>query len=103
MIRLAGKVPDDEIEVRYTGLRPGEKLTEELFHPDERLTPTSNEKILLAEGRSIDSAHFWGLFAELGKAVEVYDHVRAKEIAISLVPEYELRDAGRSDPTAYVA
>ena len=103
MIRLAGKVPDDEIEVRYTGLRPGEKLSEELFHPDERLTPTSNEKILLAEGRSIDSAHFWELFAELGEAVEVYDHVRAKEIAISLVPEYELRDAGRSDPTAYVA
>jgi len=61
------------------------------------------KKILLAEGRSIDSAHFWGLFAELGKAVEVYDHVRAKEIAISLVPEYELRGAGRSDPTAYVA
>ena len=103
MIRLAGKVPDDEIEVRYTGLRPGEKLSEELFHSDERLTPTSNEKILLAKGRSIDSAHFWGLFAELGEAVEVYDHVRAKEIAISLVPEYELRDTGRSDPTAYVA
>ncbi|MGB1613123.1 MAG: polysaccharide biosynthesis protein, partial [Arenicellales bacterium] len=46
MIRLSGKVPDEEIKIRYTGLRPGEKLTEELFHPDEDLAPTSYEKIL---------------------------------------------------------
>jgi len=89
MIRLAGKVPDEDIEVRYTGLRPGEKLSEELFHPEERLAPTAYEKILLAEGRALDTDSFWRRFEELSDAVEHYDHLRAKEIAVRLVPEYQ--------------
>jgi len=89
MIRLAGKVPDEDIEVRYTGLRPGEKLSEELFHPEERLAPTAYEKILLAEGRALDTDLFWRRFEELSDAVEHYDHLRAKEIAVQLVPEYQ--------------
>lgn len=89
MIRLAGKVPDEDIEVRYTGLRPGEKLSEELFHPEERLAPTAYEKILLAEGRALDPDSFWKRFEELIDAVEHYDHLRAKEIAVQLVPEYQ--------------
>jgi len=89
MIRLAGKVPDEDIEVRYTGLRPGEKLSEELFHPEERLAPTAYEKILLAEGRALDTDSFWRRFEELSDAVEHYDHLRAKEIAVQLVPEYQ--------------
>ncbi len=89
MIRLAGKVPDEDIEVRYTGLRPGEKLSEELFHPEERLAPTAYEKILLAEGRALDTDSFWKLFEELSVAVEHYDHLRTKEIAVQLVPEYQ--------------
>jgi len=89
MIRLAGKVPDEDIEVRYTGLRPGEKLSEELFHPEERLAPTAYEKILLAEGRPLDADLFWKLFEELSVSVEHYDHLRAKEIAVQLVPEYQ--------------
>ncbi|NBT28421.1 MAG: polysaccharide biosynthesis protein [Gammaproteobacteria bacterium] len=89
MIRLAGKVPDEDIEVRYTGLRPGEKLSEELFHLEERLAPTAYEKILLAEGRPLDADLFWKLFEELSVSVEHYDHLRAKEIAVQLVPEYQ--------------
>lgn len=48
MIRLAGKVPDEDIEVAYTGLRPAEKLVEELFHEKETLAPTGPRQILLA-------------------------------------------------------
>ena len=88
IIRLSGKVPDEEIEIRYTGLRPGEKLTEELFHPDENLTPTSYEKILLAQSRSFDRAHLESRFEELRQSVEIYDHERVRELAIGLVPEY---------------
>lgn len=88
IIRLSGKVPDEEIEIRYTGLRPGEKLTEELFHPDENLTPTSYEKILLAQSRSFDRTHLENRLEELRQCVEIYDHERAREIAIGLVPEY---------------
>jgi FlaA1/EpsC-like NDP-sugar epimerase len=100
MIRLSGKVPDEEIEVKYTGLRPGEKLTEELFHPDEDLTPTSYDKILLAQSRSVDSAYLAEQLAQLRAAVEVYDIERAREIAVALVPEYrgESDESGETSP-----
>ena len=45
MIRLSGKTPEKDIEIRYTGLRPGEKLVEELFYPEEKLVKTGHEKI----------------------------------------------------------
>ena len=88
MIRLSGKVPDEEIKIRYTGLRPGEKLTEELFHPDEDLAPTLYEKILLAQSRSLDESHLESELQTLRESVELYDHDRARQIAIGLVPEY---------------
>lgn len=103
MIRLAGKVPDEDIEVRYTGLRPGEKLSEELFHPEERLAPTAYEKILLAEGRALDPDSFWKRFEELIDAVEHYDHLRAKEIAVQLVPEYQRCGSERSQAASDAA
>ena len=51
MIRLAGFVPGKDIEITYTGLRPGEKLFEELLNQKETTLPTSNEKILVAKVR----------------------------------------------------
>jgi FlaA1/EpsC-like NDP-sugar epimerase len=49
MIRLSGNEPGKDIEIVYTGLRPGEKLFEELFHEKERLVGTQHEKIFLAQ------------------------------------------------------
>lgn len=54
MIRLAGFVPGKDIEITYTGLRPGEKLYEELLNQKETTLPTSNEKILVAKVREYD-------------------------------------------------
>ena len=54
MIRLAGFVPGRDIEIVYTGLRPGEKLYEELLNQKEHTLPTTNEKILVAEVRKYD-------------------------------------------------
>lgn len=48
MIQLAGFVPDVDIEIRYTGLRPGEKLYEELLNDSEITKPTSHDKIMIA-------------------------------------------------------
>ena len=58
------------------------------FHPDEDLTPTSYEKILLAQSRSLDETHFESELHMLRESVERYDHERARQIAIGLVPEY---------------
>jgi FlaA1/EpsC-like NDP-sugar epimerase len=54
MIRLAGLVPGKDIEITYTGLRPGEKLYEELLNQKETTLPTSNQKILVAKVREYD-------------------------------------------------
>ena len=51
MILLSGRVPDQDIKITYTGLRPGEKMYEELFDQNERVEPTDHEKIKRAVGR----------------------------------------------------
>ncbi|MEO8160386.1 MAG: nucleoside-diphosphate sugar epimerase/dehydratase [Arenimonas sp.] len=56
MIRLAGKHPGRDIQLEYTGLRPGEKLHETVFHPEERHAPTLNPRVLRSELRGVDAA-----------------------------------------------
>ena len=58
MISLAGYKPDIDIEVRYTGLRPGEKLFEERLMAEEGLTRTEDDLISVAKPLEIDSARF---------------------------------------------
>ena len=54
MIRLSGLVPGEHVEIVYTGLRPGEKLYEEILHESEGLQPTEHPKLLLAQSRQVD-------------------------------------------------
>ncbi len=56
LILLSGKKPGEDIEIVYTGLRPGEKPYEELFHEAESLVETSHPKTLLARSRTVDLA-----------------------------------------------
>lgn len=49
MIKLAGLTPGKEVDIRFTGLRPGEKLYEELLNKEEEVIPTHNKKILIAK------------------------------------------------------
>ena len=51
LVRLAGRMPDEEVEIVFTGLRPGEKLHEELTYGDEELLPSGREGIAVAKGR----------------------------------------------------
>ena len=54
MIRLAGYTPDKDIQIVFTGLRPGEKLYEELLNQKETTLPTTNEKIMVARVREFE-------------------------------------------------
>ncbi|MCR9191532.1 MAG: polysaccharide biosynthesis protein [Gammaproteobacteria bacterium] len=54
IIRLAGKTPGKDIPIKFIGLRPGEKLFEELFHASEQLVPTEHEKLFKAKFREIN-------------------------------------------------
>ncbi|MNE50076.1 UDP-N-acetyl-alpha-D-glucosamine C6 dehydratase [compost metagenome] len=88
MIRLAGKVPDVDIRIVYSGLRPGEKLYEELLNNSENTLPTYHEKILIAKVREYDFVWVQTQIEELLRLAEghiVLDTViKMKEI----VPEY---------------
>jgi len=51
MIRLAGLIPNQDIKIEYSGLRPGEKLFEELLNDNENTMPTHHEKIMIGKVR----------------------------------------------------
>lgn len=91
LIRLAGKKPGIDIEIRYTGLRPGEKLFEELFHPSEALAITAHEKIFQAKARSFNSPWFNGVLNAMEKACETYQIAELRRLLHELVPELEVK------------
>ena len=87
MVRLSGKEPGKDIDIVFTGLRPGEKLEEELFYPDEMLTATGYEKIFLANSRKFK----WVEVEKSIQAVELHtqnfdEALIAQELHL-LVPE----------------
>jgi len=87
MIRLSGKRPGRDIEIEYTGLRPGEKLFEELFHEKEALLPTAHEKILLARHRTVSWKRLNQALDRAERACADYDCSTLKQILAELVPE----------------
>jgi FlaA1/EpsC-like NDP-sugar epimerase len=87
MIRLSGKVPGRDVRIVYTGLRPGEKLHEELFHEREQLIETSHAQIRQARCRPVGWDLLVNRLAELEKACAVYDTERLGELLNWFVPE----------------
>lgn len=73
MILLAGKSPGTDVQIQFTGLRPGEKLFEELFHPAEALRASRHEKLFLAKTRDTDWSRFAAEFVQLEQACERAD------------------------------
>lgn len=88
MIRLAGKHPERDIAIVYTGLRPGEKLHETLFHADERYRPTAHPKILQAEAREVLSERIEHASQRMRDAVSRYDVDALASLLRESVPEF---------------
>lgn len=89
MIRLAGKRPYDDIDIRFVGLRDGEKLFEELFHDAESLAPTDNEAIRLAMPRVADRAVLERAIDELISVARSGDNTTCRAQLAHLVPEFQ--------------
>ncbi len=88
LIRLSGKTPGTDVEIVYTGLRPGEKLYEELFHNDENLTHTEAEKIHLAATRVVSEELVNMVFDDMNERLNSYDS-SLSDCLKKLVPEYK--------------
>jgi len=88
MIRLAGLVPDEDVRIEFTGLRPGEKLYEELFHDAEALEPTPVPALRRARPRTTDIALMARGLDELEAAARDRDTAATLRILSKLVPEY---------------
>jgi FlaA1/EpsC-like NDP-sugar epimerase len=89
LILLSGKRPGEDIEIVYTGLRPGEKLYEELFHESEKLTGTTHPKIMLANSRSMDFAVLEEKMQGLSQACDRDDAEQLRKLLCELVPEHQ--------------
>jgi FlaA1/EpsC-like NDP-sugar epimerase len=100
LIRLSGKEPEKDIEIKYTGLRPGEKLYEELITYGEKIAPTEHEKIMVLKNDDIwngtgnqKSFQKW-LNKNLYELYHLADLHRAENIREKLqciVPEYQIQ------------
>jgi FlaA1/EpsC-like NDP-sugar epimerase len=89
MIRLAGKVPYEDIEIQFTGLRPGEKLIEELNGRDEEVRPTNEEKMRMIHDEPAAWETVWTWVDELQQHIVSRDEQAIVAHLRRLVPEYD--------------
>ncbi|HEY3522016.1 MAG TPA: nucleoside-diphosphate sugar epimerase/dehydratase [Rhodanobacteraceae bacterium] len=88
MIRLAGKQPGRDITIVYTGLRPGEKLFEELFHPLENYASTTHPKIFRAAQREFSAAITLAQVDRGAQASSDFDEDALRVCVAALLPTY---------------
>ncbi|MFP4477757.1 MAG: polysaccharide biosynthesis protein [Desulfatibacillaceae bacterium] len=94
MITLHGFKPDEDIEIRFTGLRPGEKLYEELITEDEGVVPTSHKDIMVLDCphcKKVEDLEFFR--KKLGQSAENGAGDEIRRILASLIPEYKPYEA----------
>jgi FlaA1/EpsC-like NDP-sugar epimerase len=91
LIRLSGFTPGEDIEINFSGLRPGEKLYEELLIAGEGIQPTSHEKIMVASSTHVDRDRLLIQLEELYQLQRVIDQpgviAKLREIVPEFVPE----------------
>jgi FlaA1/EpsC-like NDP-sugar epimerase len=90
LIRLSGYEPDVDIKVEYTGLRPGEKLYEELLMKEEGMQDTDNKLIHIGKPIEMDDELFKKQLATLDAAYRE-EATNMKELVAEIVPTYKLK------------
>ncbi|MDO5124428.1 MAG: nucleoside-diphosphate sugar epimerase/dehydratase [Eubacteriales bacterium] len=88
LIRMYGKVPYRDVEIKFTGLRPGEKLFEELLMNEEGLKSTANKKIFIGNQIAIDEEDLLKKLGTLKAAAEENDSEKTVEILSDIVPTF---------------
>ncbi|MBQ1807605.1 MAG: polysaccharide biosynthesis protein, partial [Ruminococcus sp.] len=88
LIRMYGKVPYKDVPIVFTGLRPGEKLFEELLMDEEGLQSTANKKIFIGNQITIDSDDMLKKLNALHDAAEANDSEKTVELLSTLVPTF---------------
>ncbi len=96
MIRLAGLEPDRDVKIAFTGLRPGEKLYEEVLHSAETTVPTPQEGVMLAAPRVIDRAELERAIAGLIVSAQQRDTAALIAGIAALVPEFQHAPNGQT-------
>lgn len=92
LIRLSGFEPNEDIDIEVVGLRPGEKLYEELLMDEEGLTNTSNEKIFIGKPESIEFKMLMKSLEYLQNVISDNDQAALREAIKNLVPTYKLSE-----------
>lgn len=93
MIELAGLVPGEDIEIQYTGLRPGEKLYEELLATKENTLSTNNAKIYRAQVREYDYNDICTVMNQLITLAIKVDKMGTVQMMKGIVPEFKSRNS----------
>jgi len=97
IIRLAGLAPGRDIEIKYTGLRPGEKLYEELLMDEEGLKDTAHKKIFIGSPIDIDRDKFFAQLEELRPVAYANESERVLELVAEIVPTYVRKKENMSE------
>jgi FlaA1/EpsC-like NDP-sugar epimerase len=96
LIRLSGFEPDVEIKIEFIGLRPGEKLFEELITEGEGIVPTTHEKIMTLRGEKCSLKMLNGKIDELGQLAEEQNADKIRSKIKEMVADYQPYDHSRS-------
>jgi FlaA1/EpsC-like NDP-sugar epimerase len=89
LIKLSGRIPDVEIKIKYTGLREGEKLYEELVTDGEGIVETGHEKIMVLRGVQEDYNRLLAGIEQLCEKANEHDTNGIKKIMQKIIPEYQ--------------
>jgi len=97
LIRLHGKEPYEDIKIKFTGLRPGEKLFEELLMAEEGLRETANKKIFIGRQIEIDENSFLEKIQTIHTYAEQNDKVQVVRLLSELVPTFQHKQEENKD------